>query len=165
MTSRCDEIVGAVWCGDLALLQELLPAGASCDCVDVLHTAAQQGVADIIVYLLDTDLRGQINDFDSMSLTPLMWEVKEGHLEAVKLLLVAGADVNAHEEARIGNTALREAAECGSLEMVDVLLKHGADPTIPGWMQLTALDQAAQRAHDEPGPLADGILKLLRRAK
>lgn len=66
-------------------------------------------------------------------------------------MLAAGAKVDARDEARAGNTALAEvAAEC-SLEMAKALVEAGADPTIPGWMQLTALDRAKKRQRDD-GP-------------
>ena len=67
----------------------------------------------------------------------------------MRVLLEAGADVNAHEEARIGNTPLRDvAAEC-SLAVATFLVDSGADPRIPGWMQLTALHKAEGRKDDE----------------
>ena len=67
----------------------------------------------------------------------------------MQVLLEAGADVNASEEARIGNTPLREvAAEC-SLAVAKCLVDAGADPRIPGWMQLTALHKAEGRKDDQ----------------
>ena len=65
--------------------------------------------------------------------------------EIVKLLLAAGADVNAHDNRRIGNTALNEVAGDGAFETIEVLLEAGADPTIRGWMNLNALDRARSR--------------------
>ena len=56
----------------------------------------------------------------------------------MRVLVEAGADVNAHEEARIGNTPLREVADECSLAVATFLVDSGAHPRIPGWMQLTA---------------------------
>jgi len=64
-------------------------------------------------------------------------------------LLKAGADVNAHDEENIGDTPLgRIAGDC-SLETAKILVEYGADPTISGWMQLSALDRAKARKRPE----------------
>jgi ankyrin repeat protein len=67
------------------------------------------------------------------------------HVAAVEFLIEAGADVNAHDEQRIGNTAINEVAGDGSFTMIEVLLNAGANPNIRGWMQLNALDRARSR--------------------
>jgi hypothetical protein len=87
-----------------------------------------------------------------------MYAAKSGHIEVMKILLENGADVNAHEEAKIGNTALREVAENCSYEVAKVLVDAGADPTIPGWMQLTALDKSEQRKRGD-GPKVHSLLQ------
>jgi ankyrin repeat protein len=110
-----------------------------------LHQAAADGNVAEIERLLQTDHRQLINVFDELSLTPLMRAAMGGHVEAVKLLLAAGADVNAHDNPRIGNTALNEVAGDGAFEMIELLLEAGADPTIRGWMNLNALDRARHR--------------------
>jgi ankyrin repeat protein len=110
-----------------------------------LHQAAADGNVAEIERLLQTEHRQLINVFDELSLTPLMRAAMGGHVEAVKLLLAAGADVNAHDNPRIGNTALNEVAGDGSFEMIELLLAAGADPTIRGWMNLNALDRARHR--------------------
>jgi ankyrin repeat protein len=73
-------------------------------------------------------------------------------------VLEAGADVNANDEARIGNTPLRAVAEECSLAVAAVLVDAGADPRIPGWMNLTALHQAEGR-QDEEGQRVYALLK------
>ena len=57
--------------------------------------------------------------------------------------------MNAHDEARIGNTPLREVAGRCSYEVAKLLVDAGADPRIPGWMQITALDESARRKEPE----------------
>jgi len=76
------------------------------------------------------------------------------------LLLDAGAEVNAHDEAHAGNTPLAEVAGRCGLEIAEVLVVNGADPTIPGWMQLSALDRSSGRKRSE----GRRVFELLRNA-
>jgi ankyrin repeat protein len=90
-----------------------------------------------------------VNAFDDLSWTPLHHAARKEHLDVVRHLIAAGADVNAHQEERIGDTVLKHVAQTCSLELARILLDAGADPTIPGWMQLTALDKSAERKRAE----------------
>ncbi|MCC6795838.1 MAG: ankyrin repeat domain-containing protein, partial [Candidatus Hydrogenedentes bacterium] len=85
------------------------------------------------------------NLFDEISHTPLHYALENGHLEVCDVLLAAGADINACEEQRIGNTPIREVAEDCSFQVAEWLVSHGADPNIEGWMRLTALHKAELR--------------------
>jgi ankyrin repeat protein len=123
---------------DLLSLEERFELGQ-------LHQACAEGNLDEIKRLLQTDHVRLINTFDELSLTPLMRAAMGGHVEAVGLLIAAGADVNAHDDRRIGNTAINEVAGDGSFVMIEALLEAGADPTIRGWMDLNALDRARHR--------------------
>ncbi len=122
-----------------------------------LHFAAMGG--DIA--RAETIIAGgcDLNLFDDIDHTPLHYAVKHEHVEMVSLLLRHGADVNAHNEPRIGNTPITEVAATCSLEMAKMLLDAGADPTIRGWMQLNALDIAKDRKRGD-GPK---VYELLRR--
>ena len=64
-------------------------------------------------------------DIELGSSTPLMEAAQEGHLELVKYLLEARADVNA--QTGTGDTALSFACERGHTDVADLLLKWGAD--------------------------------------
>jgi ankyrin repeat protein len=121
-----------------------------------LHFAAQEGDLARVRQLL-ADGRSP-NAFDELTKTPLHYAAEKGHIDIMRVLLAAGADVNAHEEARIGNTPLRDIADECSLAVATFLVDAGADPRIPGWMQLTALHKAEKRK-DEEGRRVYALLK------
>ena len=56
--------------------------------------------------------------------TPLHIAAEKNHTEIAKLLIDAGADMNA--EASLGMTPLALAAKMGNREVAEVLLAHGA---------------------------------------
>lgn len=101
-----------------------------------------------------------VNRFDDLGKTPLHYAVERGHIAVVERLIAAGANVNAHDQRVIGNTPLSDSAGECSYEMARRLVDAGADPTIPGWMQLTALDRARKRTDAD----APRIRQLLQRA-
>ena len=84
-----------------------------------------------------------------------LWEmVGHEHVEVAKLLLAAGADVNARG-GDCGLTPLMVAAIAGDAEMARLLLDHHADLSIKGYGEKTAL-QCAQM-YDSPKALANGL--------
>lgn len=112
-----------------------------------LHFAAQAGDIEEVKRLLAV---GHLcNEFDELGKTPLPYAAACGHVDVLQLLLASGADVNAHDERVIGNTPLREVADTCSFEVAKILIDAGADPTIPGWMQITALHKVRERKQPE----------------
>ena len=108
-----------------------------------LHSAAQDGNVAAVERLLAA--KYPVNRFDSIGKTPLHYAAAKGHFGVIDVLLRAGANVNANDERCIGNTPLSDiAGEC-TFEMAKKLIDAGADPTIAGWMQLTAIHRAADR--------------------
>src|SRR5689334_2494446 len=102
-----------------------------------LHSAALEGDVAEMTALLDQG--ADPNAFDDVAFTPLHHAADKEHLHAVTLLLQRGADVNAHDASRIGDSPLGHIAGHCSLAMAQLLIDAGADPTIRGWMQLSAL--------------------------
>ena len=121
-----------------------------------LHFAAQDGDMARVRQLLAGGRSP--NGFDEISYTPLHYAAESGHIDIMRVLMEAGADVNAHDEARIGNTPLRAVAGDCSLAVATLLVEYGADPRIPGWMQLTAVHQAEKRK-DHEGQRVYALLK------
>jgi ankyrin repeat protein len=123
-----------------------------------LHRAAGDGDLTRVRELLAAGY--PVNRFNGLGKTPFHYAVAGEHFAAVEALLRAGANVNAHDERVIGDTPLGDCAESCSLEMAKRLIDAGADPTIPGWMMLTAVDRVRNRKR------ADGrqVLALLEAA-
>jgi ankyrin repeat protein len=71
--------------------------------------------------------------------------VASRNAEAVALLLDRGADPNARQQ--VGYTPLMGAANAGREDLVDLLLRHGADRTLVNDEGKTAADIARERGH------------------
>lgn len=95
--------------------------------------------------------------------TPLLWAVRAGAIDAVRVLLDAGADVN--DTVSDGQSALVIAAANAHWELADLLLDKGADPNHAGagW---NALHQAVRirrpnTGFGTPGPIPTGTVESL----
>lgn len=67
---------------------------------------------------------------DSLDRTPLRDVAISGHIEAVRYLISAGANVNADDKERIGETPLGKVAANCTFEMAKALIDAGVNPTI-----------------------------------
>lgn len=128
-----------------------------------LHRAASLGDLEQIKAFLEEGL--PMNAFDDLNRTPLHCAVIGGHIAAVQYLIEAGADVNAHDEERIGETPLGEVAANCTFAMAKILIESGADPTILGWMTLTALDRSAERKRPEGKRVHELLVETVKRRK
>ncbi len=115
---------------------------------ELLHFAAQDGDLSKVRDLVEKGYDVSAFD-DDLSLTPLHYAAKNEHIDVMKYLLSVGADVNARDEGRIAETPLGEVAATCSYEVAELLVRAGANPSIKGWMQLTALDHARDRKNAE----------------
>jgi ankyrin repeat protein len=146
--------------GDLESARLLVNAGANVNAIagdgkDALGLAIFNGNYELASFLIDS--KSNVNQADTQGFTPLFWAVDRRNMETapnfpwmvtadpmplIKKLLDAGANPNAlvnntpRARMRAGSprivfaTALMRAAFSGDLELVKLLLSHGADPKI-----------------------------------
>ncbi len=140
----------AVYGGDFEIAKFLIEAGADVNAAhsithNVLYHALESSRlhAEIIQLLLDAGVK--------MNYTPLIWAMKTRSSDVpviMAMLIKAGANVNERNE--FGSTVLIIAASRGRNQLVDILLRSGAEinATVEGSV-LTALACAVERGHTE----------------
>jgi ankyrin repeat protein len=109
-----------------------------------LGLAAFFGHASTVRVLLDRGADHAIAARNDIKVQPLHAAVAGRNVEAVRLLLERGADVNARQQ--VGYTPLMGAASAGREDMVQLLLDRGADPSLTNDDGKTAA--AIAREHD-----------------
>lgn len=151
-------IVQAAAYGTASDVARLLRDGADANSVDdsgwtPLMLAATRGNRKMLKFLLKSGahLDSMLSN-DQVNDTSLHMAAKNGHVEAIDELLLAGADVNFTVPGK--PTPLTCAAGNGQLTAVERLLKAGADPNIlcsDGWsaLLLAALGRGAGGRHVE----------------
>ena len=122
----------AAYADDAETTALLIRAGANVNVandhgVSPFAIAARQGNANILGQLMKAgaDPNDKLNEVNSGE-TPLMHAARSGSAEAVRLLIFAGARVNARESWN-GQTALHWAAAEGQGAIVETLIEGGAD--------------------------------------
>ena len=93
---------------------------------------------------------GKPEEFASGWLTPLMLAAREGHLGVARLLVGAGADINA--AAGDGKTALAIAVFNGNYELASLLVDNKADVNTADAQRFTPLFWAVDRRNMETAP-------------
>jgi ankyrin repeat protein len=126
-----NELVAAASRGDLPRVKALLAANA--DVNAKVNAKPVNGLRSVIV-------SGQARLVDGE--TALMLASREGHLEVVRALFAARADVNTKDDD--GGTALMYASQEGHLEVVRALLTAKADVNVKMNNGATALMYASQ---------------------
>ena len=117
-----------------------------------LHWPSHNGHIEIVRLLLDHGADASAHEISWIGGTPLHW-ASEREPAIMELLIAAGADVNARVEKEgsnhLGGTPLhwcaRQQEDCA--ECIEVLLKHGADPTIRDAFGKTAAEYAREESH------------------
>jgi len=117
-----------------------------------LHAAAAAGDAAAISSLIRQGAYKDIVLDDETGETPLHLASKNGHTDAVRALLAAGASIHAATSGKKdGRTPLHTAAHAGHLDIVILLLDSGIPANIPSigenWGD-TALHLACRHGHD-----------------
>jgi ankyrin repeat protein len=114
-----------------------------------IFEAAALGRTARLRQLLDEDSSGA-NAFGDDGFHPVGLACFFGHVEAAKLLMERGADVNAlSRNEQIQTAAIHAAAasqtdEATRFELVKLALEHGADPNLPQGSGFRAIDAARQ---------------------
>ena len=91
---------------------------------------------------------------------PLFW-VPGGHSELAKILIDAGAEVNA--KTRSGDTPLHWVASCGNTEILKVLIKAGVEPNMKNAGGETPLDRTKDKHGTIDPKKQDECADLLRK--
>ena len=162
--------------GDLESARLLVAAGADVNAVggdgkDALSLAIFDGSYDVASFLVDN--HAKVNQADAQAFTPLFWAVDRRNMETapnfpwmvtvdplplIKKLLDAGADpntiINNTPRARMREgsprivfaTAFMRAAFAGDIDLVQLLLTHGANPHVLSKDRETSLEAAAGTA-------------------
>jgi uncharacterized protein len=138
-------LLQALYRGEDEQVEKLLAVDPELD----VFEAAALGRAERLRELLDED-PSRANAFGDDGFHPLGLACFFGHLEASRLLLDRGADVNAlstneHvQTAAIHAGAAAAGDEATRYELVKLALEHGADPNLPQGGGFRAIDAARQ---------------------
>lgn len=108
-----------------------------------LFSAAASGRADEVERLLKGGAAA--DEKNAAGLTPLMTAARAGHLEVMRLLIAAGANINLFND-EYETCALFQAMAWRNVEAVKVLTDAGADVNLFGKNGFTALMHAAYKA-------------------
>uniref|UniRef100_A0A2P2JZZ6 Ankyrin-1-like n=1 Tax=Rhizophora mucronata TaxID=61149 RepID=A0A2P2JZZ6_RHIMU len=132
--------------GNIELLKCLLAKGVQVDSESdsgsPLIWAAGHNQQDALKVLLEH--HADPNEETEDNISPLLSAVAAGSFACVELLVQAAANVNVHAG---GTTALHIAADIGSAEILNCLLKAGADPNITDEDGLKPIQVAAARGN------------------
>jgi uncharacterized protein len=99
----------------------------SADGFTALHYAAFFGKAESAKTLIEAGAEVNVYSENPLHVQPLHSAAAGRHYEVCRILLAAGADVNARQQDAY--TPLHEAAQHGDFELVELFLSAGADPT------------------------------------
>lgn len=139
--------------GYLDRLRERLeddPSRASARAADgftALHFAAFFAKPEAARILLEAGAPTALVADNDMRVQPLHSAAAAHQIEICRMLLGAGADVNARQAG--GFTPLHAAAQNGDPEMVELFLSAGADPEARTDDGMTAADLAAEASHPD----------------
>lgn len=125
--------------GHSGVIEALVAAGAEVNALfsdgsTALHRAAANSEPDAVDALIKAGAKTEIKDVDGDEMTPLLVAASQEVFQTMLALLKGGADPDAKDSG--GNTALHTiclSPKVGFEEVVDELLRRGADKTIRDW--------------------------------
>src|SRR6202158_2137781 len=118
-----------------------------------LHFACFFGQPDAARLLIESGAAVDAVAANPTKVMPLHSAATARNLEAARLLLEHGAPVNARQQA--GWVPIHAAAQNGDRPMVELLLKHRADPKLPNDQDKTSAMVAREKGHEEIAALLD----------
>ena len=120
-----------------------------------LHFAAFFGKAEAARILLEHGASVDVYTRNPFANQPLHAAAAGRHIEVCRVLIAAGADVNATQHG--GFAPLHEAAQLGDAEMTELFLSAGADPTAAADDGKTPADVAAAAGHIDLASRIHGV--------
>jgi ankyrin repeat protein len=130
-------ILLAVYHGKSEVAQLLIEMGASID----IFEASALGKADRIAGLLRDDPE-RVSAYSQDGFYPLGLAAFFGHLDAVRALIAAGADVHAVARNSFKVQPIHAAAASRNIDIVRAVLEAGADPNVPQQQGFVPLHEA-----------------------
>ncbi|KAF5649896.1 Sex-determining fem-1 [Fusarium sp. NRRL 25303] len=146
----------AITHGKFDLAQYLVEVGADVDeydifesgCTSPLQCAINWGHIEVATYLLEKEANINAPPAFEKGATALQFTAIGGHIGLARQLIELGARINARGSGKDGRSALEGAAEHRRLDMLALLVHHGAVTTGPGRQQLiNSVSFAQQMAH------------------
>ncbi|XP_078143078.1 B-cell lymphoma 3 protein [Centroberyx gerrardi] len=132
------------------MVEALLRAGADLAALDrngqtALHLCCEYDQQDCLSVVLSQSSSStclEIRNYEGLS--PLHLAVQAGHMDLAKMLLDAGADINAMD-VKSGQSPLMHAVESNNADMVHFLIENGCDVNSQSYSGNTALHSACGR--------------------
>lgn len=146
--SGVSAILLATYRGHRDIASALVDSGAPLD----IFEASAVGRADRIVSLLNEDA-ARVSAFAPDGFYPLGLAAFFGHLDAVRVLIAAGADVLATARNAFKVQPVHAAAASRNLEVLRAVLEAGGDPNVPQQQGFLALHEAASSGNREMAEL------------
>jgi ankyrin repeat protein len=140
LSERDRDLIQSSYDGELAHVEVLVMKGANVNAQDPkkrtpLILAATNGHLAIVEFLVSKGAEVNLKDSDSQ--TPLMYASKRSFNDVAAFLLKNDAEVNVQSKKK-GMTALMLAAGWDNVELVRMLLEHGAEPSLTNIFGKTA---------------------------